>query len=738
DIPQKLKRLKKPLNKLNWRNGNLTEKVENLEKKLKEIQNEVEKDPFNCELKEKAVKALNEYMEVSNDELKLLQQKARIKWLSESNQNIAYFHGILRSRKHKGRMESICDEEGERFDGYNAVEAFNGYRFEIKEAIFDIDSNKASGPDGFTSGFFKKAWSIVGQEVCLAIRDFFINGKLLGEINATMIALIPKTEIDIQKAYDTVSWDFLKEALIKIGFHPMLRKWIMTCVTTSKFSICINGEAHDASAKLTWAKLNKRSRDDDLSKDKSGPESPTEFQRSCSGQVTGQSFSHRFSLESSGTSDTHIQTRSTSKSQKTPSKKNEPTHLRRSRRLENQSTTNEKARRERSKSRGKRSRRQKISSDSEHEEGSEDAYVDLNSPYKRLKPTPFTQRITHFKYHRRAKLPRNIRVYERNKDPEDHLGIFSAATEQEEWPMHVWCKMFRQTLGGAARKWFDDLDPKSVDSFKELSQKFLEEFSQQKRYAKDPTEIHGIKRRQNEGLQAFMDRFKSENSHIKGAPPVLRISAFMHGHGHPELAKKLNDKIPKTMNDMFERVRAFIKGEVAAGSGEMVRPSQGDKGYLRPAWSGALEKARNRGGPREARRNMGVYTPYPRKDTFTPLIKTPKEILAMESVSFPEPPPLIGTPEKQNLNKFCDYHGDRGHNTNDCYQLKKQIEEVVASGKLAHLVKDIRRNNQWNGNQGRNVKAQKVQGSNNRFLGRNVSPPGINKSSSNHGKGRKK
>ncbi|GJU94148.1 hypothetical protein Tco_1318904 [Tanacetum coccineum] len=95
---------------------------------------------------------------------------------------------------------------------------------------------------------------------------------------------------------------------------------------------------------------------------------------------------------------------------------------------------------------------------------------------------------------------------------------------------------------------------------------------------------------------------------------------------------------------------------------------------------------------------MGVYTPYPRNDTFTPLSKTLKEILAMESFSFLEPPPLIGTPEKQNLNKLCDYHGDRGHNTNDCYQLKKKIEEAVASGKLAHLVKDIRRNNQRNGN----------------------------------------
>ncbi|GJS90292.1 hypothetical protein Tco_0772928 [Tanacetum coccineum] len=360
------------------------------------------------------------------------------------------------------------------------------------------------------------------------------------------------------------------------------------------------------------------------------------------------------------------QTPSTIKSQKTPSKNKEPTHLRRSRRLEDRSTTREKARRERSKSRRKRSGHQDTSSDSEYEEGSDDACEDLNSPYKRPKPTPFTQRITRFKYHKRAKLPRNIR---------------------------------------------------SVDSFKELSQKFLEEFSQQKRYAKDPIEIHGIKRRQNEGLQVFMHRFKSESSHIKGVPPVLRISAFMHGHGHPELAKKLNDKIPKTVDEMFETVRAFIRGEVAAG-------------------------ARDKGGPREARRNMGVYTPYPKKDTFTPLTKTLKESLAMESISFPEPPLMIGTPKKQNLNKFCDYHGDRGHNTNDCYQLKKQIEEAVASGKLAHLVKDIRQNNQRNRNPRRNgvkpVKTQKMQDSDDRLFKGNISSPRSNRPSSNFRKGRKK
>ncbi|GJU86033.1 MAK10-like protein [Tanacetum coccineum] len=58
-------------------------------------------------------------------------------------------------------------------------------------------------------------------------------------------------------------------------------------------------------------------------------------------------FSDRFSLESSDTFDTRKQTRSASKSQRTPSKNKEPTHLRRSRRLEDRSITKEKARRER-------------------------------------------------------------------------------------------------------------------------------------------------------------------------------------------------------------------------------------------------------------------------------------------------------------------------------------------------------------------------------------------------------
>ncbi|GKF58050.1 hypothetical protein Tco_0171587, partial [Tanacetum coccineum] len=89
-------------------------------------------------------------------------------------------------------------------------------------------------------------------------------------------------------------------------------------------------------------------------------------------------------------------------------------------------------------------------------------------------------------------------------------------------------------------------------------------------------------------------------------------------------------------------------------------------------------------------RSVRTCAPYARKEGFTPLTKTLKEILAMDNVNFPPPPLMVGTLEKRNMNKFCDYHQDRGHNLNNCYHLKKHIEEAVASGRLAHLVKDIK------------------------------------------------
>lgn len=63
---------------------------------------------------------------------------------------------------------------------------------EIKESLFAMKSNKAPGPDGFSVRFYKVAWLVIGEDVICAIKSFFTSGKLLREVNSTIINLVPK------------------------------------------------------------------------------------------------------------------------------------------------------------------------------------------------------------------------------------------------------------------------------------------------------------------------------------------------------------------------------------------------------------------------------------------------------------------------------------------------------------------------------------------------------------------
>lgn len=48
-------------------------------------------------------------------------------------------------------------------------------------------------------------------------------------------------KINLKKAYDMVQWEFVDEMLIRYGFLEKFRQMIMACVTTTTFSIKING-----------------------------------------------------------------------------------------------------------------------------------------------------------------------------------------------------------------------------------------------------------------------------------------------------------------------------------------------------------------------------------------------------------------------------------------------------------------------------------------------------------------
>nr|GEX00201.1 reverse transcriptase domain-containing protein [Tanacetum cinerariifolium] len=239
---------------------------------------------------------------------------------------------------------------------------------------------------------------------------------------------------------------------------------------------------------------------------------------------------------------------------------------------------------------------------------------------------------------------------------EGHLSAlrFSSAANSGEWPMPVWCRMFQQTLDGSARGWFKNLSGRSIDGWVELRQQFITRFSTRRACFKDPTEITKIVRKANETLVAFKERWIVETGFITGVPEVM-----------------------KTVDEMMTRLDNFVRSKEAFSSTE-------------------LPKGEASEGPQHHRVNLNSLT------------KLPKEILALESQQNLQPPrPMQLPPKKENQDKYCDYHGEKGHYINDCFELKRKLEIALESRNLNHLIKDVRQRGRGN-TKGRDAGKDKI------------------------------
>ena len=47
---------------------------------------------------------------------------------------------------------------------------------------------------------------------------------------------------------------------------------------------------------------------------------------------------------------------------------------------------------------------------------------------------------------------------------------------------------------------------------------------------------------------------------------------------------------------------------------------------------------------------------------------------------------MKGDPNKLNRNKYCRFHRNHGHDTDECFDLKQQIENLIRQGKLRNFL----------------------------------------------------
>lgn len=108
---------------------------------------------------------------------------------------LAFYKGMLGTKKPVTALDLLVLERGplvSQAAGTKLLQPISSK--EVKQALWSITANKSPGPDGFSSGFYKKAWPVVGESICLAVKEFFTSGKLLKQLNATALVLLPKSE----------------------------------------------------------------------------------------------------------------------------------------------------------------------------------------------------------------------------------------------------------------------------------------------------------------------------------------------------------------------------------------------------------------------------------------------------------------------------------------------------------------------------------------------------------------
>ncbi|CAA7017493.1 unnamed protein product [Microthlaspi erraticum] len=188
---------------------------------------------------------------------------------------------------------------------------------DIRRVMFKLNPNKSSGPDGLTSGFYKSAWGILGDEVIASVSNFFVSSFMPASTNSTILTLVLKfpgaskisdyrpisclntlykvvskllvarlkpilpdlilpnqtafvkdrllventvlagelvngyhkkggtkkltIKVDIAKAFDSVSWDFLFNCLEGLSIPNQFLHWLKSCICTTNFTIGYNG-----------------------------------------------------------------------------------------------------------------------------------------------------------------------------------------------------------------------------------------------------------------------------------------------------------------------------------------------------------------------------------------------------------------------------------------------------------------------------------------------------------------
>ncbi|XP_022152370.1 uncharacterized protein LOC111020115 [Momordica charantia] len=162
---------------------------------------------------------------------------------------------------------------------------------------------------------------------------------------------------------------------------------------------------------------------------------------------------------------------------------------------------------------------------------------------------------------------------------------------------------------------------------------------------------------------------------------------FLTGLADETLTVKLGEEAPATFTEVLQKAKKVIDGQ------ELIRIKTGrpekkiDKGRAGKDKEKTDSKSKDKGPSSSSsrddyRRSDSTHNRSRPYERYTPTTIPISEILTNIEESEMEkllkrPEKLRGDPEKRNKDKYCLFHRDHGHSTSNCWELKRQIEDLI-------------------------------------------------------------
>ena len=248
------------------------------------------------------------------------------------------------------------------------------------------------------------------------------------------------------------------------------------------------------------------------------------------------------------------------------------------------------------------------------------------------------------------------------------------------------CRAFPTTVKGPTRVLFSKIPLNSVSSFKELSKLFVNNFIGGQRHKRSSSSLLTIEQGENESLRSFITRFNWEVLIVDEVDDKLLLAAFHNGVNSDLFIHKLYEKEPQSMAELVHSAQNFINAEDAIIIKKRKRAKRTEANSMRHAKQGTHPK-KGRVEEKKDRGNKKVG-PSARNQQHMPLNALLEQVLMQikDDPSLKWPKKMKGDPNKCNWNKYCRFYRDHGHDTDECFDLKQQIENLIRQRKLSNFL----------------------------------------------------